>query len=146
VPSTSRRCCHPGDVIRQLHKRPESENGTTFDPAGTIRTDYDYSAATGLLDQVDDKLISGMSTTVTAYTYTDLAQLDTIDDPLISGSTDYAYDTAGRLSGRTDPAGLTWTRAYQATTGRVDTQTIKLGSTNLVSSDRVSDRDIETHT
>ncbi len=50
--------------------------------------------------------------------------LKSIKDPFTTSPTAWTYDTAGRATDRTDPAGLTWERRYEDQTGLVNTQKI----------------------
>src|SRR5207245_6496723 len=47
-----------------------------------------------------------------------------VTDPFTGAQTTYGYHTGGRPRTRTDPAGLTWTRGYDSTSGRVSSETI----------------------
>lgn len=108
----------------------ETSPSTTFDyvdPAEVADPDYPV-ASFGKVKSVTDP--AG----VTAFTYypddTGTAgaaegMLKTLDDPLATtGRTTYSYDAAGRLTGRTDPAGMTWAISFEDTTGRFDKETI----------------------
>src|SRR5207248_3488518 len=69
----------------------------------------------------------------TALTYNAAGRVQTLDDPLVTGSaaSTYGYDpTSGKLTSRTDAqANLAWALAYEANTGRLDTETIKNNTT-----------------
>jgi RHS repeat-associated protein len=96
----------------------------------TPTTTYTYSSSTGRLTSVVDP--AGTTT----YDYNANGQLFHLTDPFNSTSqVAYGYDSAGRMSTRTDPAGLTWTRTYETGTGRLNTQTIVKAGTTLGSFD-----------
>lgn len=86
-------------------------------PSTTDTMTYSYDEVTGDLDS----LTTAAGTT--SVTYED-GRLKTVTDPFTSEATTYSYDDAGRVTGRTDPAGLSWARTYEPDTGLVDTQTI----------------------
>lgn len=102
---------------------------------GTDATSYAYEEGTGRLASV----ATAAGTTYYSYCADNtggcyLGLLDTVDEPLLAGITDYSYDAAGRPVQRTDSNNawtLTWTRAYEPETARVDTQTIRKGSNTL---------------
>lgn len=96
----------------------------------TPTTTYTYSPSTGRLTSVVDPAGT------TSYDYNTNGQLFHLTDPFNSSSqVIYGYDSAGRPSSRTDPAGLTWTRTYESNTGRLDTQTIVKAATTVGSFD-----------
>jgi len=91
-------------------------------------TVFTYNTSTALLEQVTD------AAGATTLTYDPNGLLDTLDDPITAGAIDYGYDSAGRVTTRTDPGpGLSWSRTYSPDTGRVDTQSVTQGSSTLLS-------------
>ncbi len=82
------------------------EGYSITDPAGTTYFAYDTN---GLLKKVDDPF-TGAAT------------------PFGGVITSYGYDEAGRLTSRTDPAGLSWSRTYDLRSGEVTTQSVTEGA------------------
>lgn len=82
-----------------------------------VGTAYEYDPGTGQLANLD-------AATHLDYAYNANGMVSSIVDSVTGDSTDFTYDGAGRVTGRTDPASLTWTRTYEPTRGLVDTQTI----------------------
>ncbi|MEX0992230.1 MAG: RHS repeat-associated core domain-containing protein [Actinomycetota bacterium] len=87
-------------------------------PASFDETAYVFNPIDGHLDAVTTR--AGQ----TSFGYNANGLLSAVTDPFTGQVTSYSYDSAGRVIGRTDPAQLTWTRAYEPATGLVDTQTI----------------------
>jgi YD repeat-containing protein len=97
--------------------------------SGTPETTYTYEASTAELTSVVD------AAGTTAFTYNEAGQIETVDDPFVTGTpvSTYAYDGTGKLTTRTDAqANLRWERTYEANTGRLDTQVIKNNTTSAV--------------
>jgi RHS repeat-associated protein len=99
--------------------------------SGTPETTYTYNASTARLTSILD------AAGTTSFTYNTLyGQLLTVDDPLTTGTpvSTYGYQGGtGRLLTRTDSqAGVTWTRTYEAQTGRTDKLEIKNTSTQAI--------------
>jgi YD repeat-containing protein len=107
-------------TLRCTGSEPVTYN-TTYDNDGrlatvargaTTETTYSYTASSGMLASVTD------AAGTTAFTYYEAGQIETVDDPLMTGSpvTTYIYDGAGggntgRLVSRTDAqANLSWIR------------------------------------
>ncbi|MEX0991337.1 MAG: RHS repeat-associated core domain-containing protein [Actinomycetota bacterium] len=87
-------------------------------PASFDETAYEFNSIDGHLDQVTTRAGT------TSFGYNANGLLSAVTDPFTGQVTSYSYDGAGRVTGRTDPAQLTWVRTYEAATGMVDTQTI----------------------
>ena len=112
---------------------------------GSATTTYTYDGTTdtlGRVSKVVDTLGANPSMT-TSFSYSPQGQLQAVSDPFTGSATNpwggapitsYTYDSAGRLTGRTDPAGLTWTRTYDSNSGDIVSQTIKKGSNTFASS------------
>ncbi|HZD04635.1 MAG TPA: RHS repeat-associated core domain-containing protein, partial [Longimicrobiales bacterium] len=84
-------------------------------------TTYAFEPATGRVASVTD------AAGTTSLTYTQDGLLSTITDPLSGLPTTYSYDSAGRATSRTDPAGLTWSRTYDPS-GAIATQQALAGA------------------
>jgi len=99
-------------------------NATKTNPAQTI---YTYDATHAQLTSIAD------AAGTTAFTYNAANQIQTLDDPLVTGAnlSTYGYSaTSGKMASRTDAqANLRWDLAYEAATGRLDTETIKNNTT-----------------
>ncbi len=99
---------------------------------GTSSTTYTYdqtAASMGRLYSITDPA----GTTYFAYDTNGL--LKKVDDPFTGAATpfggvitSYGYDEAGRLTSRTDPAGLSWSRTYDLRSGEVTTQSVTEGA------------------
>jgi RHS repeat-associated protein len=117
------------DDSRLFHVWP---NATKTPPA---RTTFGYTPSTAQLASVIDN--GDSSAITTAYTYNAAGQVQTIDDPFVTGGaniTTYGYDPgSGKVASRTDvQANLKWTRTYEADTGRLDVQTIKNNTSQAI--------------
>ena len=56
--------------------------------------------------------------------------LKSLTDPFTNAATTWTYDGAGRATGKTDAAGMTWTRSFELQSGALDTQQVlKAGKT-----------------
>ena len=77
-------------------------------PAPTSTFAYDPS--TGRLSSVVDPAGT------TSYAYNANGQLSDMTDPFSATHVIYSYDTAGRVTKRTDGSGLCWTQSYEAET------------------------------
>jgi len=88
-------------------------------PAPTSTFAYDPS--TGRLSSVVDPAGT------TSYAYNANGQLSDMTDPFSATHVIYSYDTAGRVTKRTDGSGLCWTQTYEAETGRPDIRQIRQG-------------------
>lgn len=82
---------------------------------------YAYDPSTGRLSSVVDPAGT------TSYAYNANGLLSEITDPFSATHVIYSYDTAGRVTKRTDGSGLCWTQSYEAETGRADIRRIRQG-------------------
>jgi RHS repeat-associated protein len=96
----------------------------TYQQSPTPTTTYAYHPSTGRLASVADPAGT------TSYTYTANGQVYQLTEPFSTTPVTYTYDTAGRITKRTDGAGLCWTQTYEATTGRPDLRTIRVNGSS----------------
>ncbi|MGH3116169.1 MAG: RHS repeat-associated core domain-containing protein, partial [Gaiellales bacterium] len=96
----------------------------TYQQSGTPTTTYAYNTSTGRLASIADPAGT------TSFTYTANGQLNQLTEPFSSTPVTYTYDTAGRITKRTDGAGLCWTQTYEAATGRPDLRTIRVNGSS----------------
>jgi len=127
-----------GNMTSAISISPAPTYNMTYDDDGrpatvsrgaVLETTYTYNPTTALLTSVAD------AAGTTALTYNAAGQISTLDDPLATtGLSTYSYDaTKGRLIQRTDAQANTRVeRAYEAATGRLDTQIIKNNTTSAV--------------
>ncbi|MEO8292042.1 MAG: RHS repeat-associated core domain-containing protein [Actinomycetota bacterium] len=112
---------------------------TTVKNGTTVTTSYTYRTVSG---QETGQLASVTTDAgTTGYTWCAAnaggcfaGLLSSVDDPLLTGVTNYTYDAAARISTRVDNNGtwaLTWTRGYELQTSRINTQTIKKATSVL---------------
>jgi RHS repeat-associated protein len=90
----------------------------------TPTTTFGYNATTGRLASIVDPAGT------TSYTYTANGQLYQLTEPFSTTKVTYTYDTAGRITKRTDGGGLCWTQTYESGTGRADVRTIRVNGSN----------------
>jgi RHS repeat-associated protein len=93
----------------------------------TATTTYSYNTSTGRLSSIVDPAGT------TKYTYTANGQLYQLTEPFSKTPVTYTYDTAGRITKRTDGAGLCWTQTYETGTGRPDKRTIRVNGSSCSS-------------
>jgi RHS repeat-associated protein len=101
--------------------------------AATSTYSYDGStlANTGHLVSVEDQRTSSYDST-TRFNYSDGGLLSWVKDPFTGSQTNYVYDTGGRITQRTDPAGLTWTRTYGANAAWITDQSVTDANDHVV--------------
>jgi YD repeat-containing protein len=95
-----------------------------YQASGSPTTTYAYNATTGRLSSITDP---AGTTAFSLYDANGL--LKEITDPFSNTKVIYTYDTAGRVTKRTDGGKLCLTQTYETDTGRVDTRTIRGGGT-----------------
>jgi RHS repeat-associated protein len=93
----------------------------------TATTTYSYNTSSGRLSSIVDPAGT------TKYTYTANGQLYQLTEPFSKTPVTYTYDTAGRITKRTDAAGLCWTQEYEPGTGRLDKRTVRVNGSSCSS-------------
>jgi RHS repeat-associated protein len=129
------------DMAYDHNDRLEQVTGRYLNPGVTsYQTNYEFDAENGQLTSVDDPAGT------TWFGYSSDGLISTVDDPIADndhasglthmGGVAYTYDQAGRPVTRTDASsGLSWSRGYEADTGRIDSQTVKKGTVTRLSTD-----------
>jgi RHS repeat-associated protein len=93
-----------------------------YQASGSPTTTYAYNATTGRLSSIADP---AGTTAFSLYDANGL--LKEITDPFSNTKVIYTYDTAGRVTKRTDGGKICLTQTYETKTGRIDTRTIRGG-------------------